>query len=109
MPMKNPPHPGGIVRDALRHLGLSVTQAARALGMSRYHLNQVVREENRISPEMALRLEAVIGSTAGAWLRAQAAHDEARVRASSGRITKGLKRISRPARSRVPSAPMDAL
>ena len=93
MPMKNPPHPGRGLRDDFEALGLSVAQAAEALGVSRAQLHRVVSGESSISPELALRLEVVIGSTADAWLRLQAAYDAAQVRQRAGEITKGLKRI----------------
>ena len=92
--MKNPPHPGGVVEDALEYLNLSVAKGAKALGVSRSQLHRVIRGQCAISPEMALRLEKVIGSTVGTWLRAQAAYDEAQTRKKAARITKGLKRLS---------------
>ena len=94
--MKNPPHPGRVIGDSLTYLNLSVAQGAQALGVSRSHLHRVIRGDSAISPEMALRLETVIGSTVTTWLRAQAAYDEAQMRKKSNSITKGLKRISRP-------------
>ena len=93
MTKNNPVHPGEIIVDELKYLGMSVSKCAEALGVSRHALGQVVRCERPISPEMALRLEAVIGSTAGCWLRMQAAHDEARVRRESAGILRGLKRL----------------
>jgi addiction module HigA family antidote len=99
MPMKNPPHPGRGLRADFDELGLSIAQAAEALGISRAQLHRVVAGESVISPELALRLEIVIGSTAEAWLRMQAAYDAAQVRERAGEIGKGLKRISVPATS----------
>ena len=93
MPVKSPPHPGRLVKGAMDELDLSVATAANALGISRAQLHRVVAEESRISPELALRLETVIGSSAEAWLRLQAAYDAARIRTRAGEITKGLKRI----------------
>ena len=76
MPMINPPHPGEIVREeCLEPLGLTVTAAARALGVTRQTLNNLVNERSGISPEMAIRLEKAFGSTAEFWLRLQASHD----------------------------------
>ena len=100
--MKNPPHPGRLVKSAIDELGLSVAQAAAALGVTRAQVHRVVKGESAISPEMALRLEFVIGSTADAWLRLQAAFDAAQVRERSAEITKGLKRLPetpRPSRT----------
>lgn len=76
MPMKNPVHPGLIVRhDCLEPLGLSVTEAARVLGVSRQALNNVVNAKAAISPEMAIRLSKAFGSTPETWVRMQAAFD----------------------------------
>lgn len=96
MPMKNPPHPGTGLKDDFDELGLSVAEAADALGISRSQLHRVVAGKSDISPELALRLEVVIGSTADAWLRRQAAYDAAQVRLRADEITKGLKRIPVP-------------
>jgi len=81
MPMKNPPHPGRIVRqDCLQALGLSVTRGAKVLGVTRQALNNLVNQKSGISPEMAVRLSKAFGSTPEAWLRLQANYDLARVR-----------------------------
>ena len=94
MIMKNPPHPGGVIEDALEYLNCPVAEGAKALGVSRSQLHRVIRGQCAISPEMALRLEKVIGSTMGTWLRAQAAYDEAQIRKKTASVTKGLKRLS---------------
>ena len=89
MPAKNPVHPGQIVRyDCLEALGLTVTAGAKALGVSRQTLNNVVNGKAAVSPEMAIRLEKAFGSSAETWLRMQMAHDlsEAKRRASSIRV-----------------------
>ena len=76
MPMKNPVHPGRIVRSAcLEPLGLSVTEGAKVLGVTRQALNNVVNGKAAISPEMAIRLSKAFGSTAETWLRMQLAYD----------------------------------
>ena len=76
MPMKNPVHPGRIVReDCLEPLSLSVTEAAKVLGVTRQALNNVVNEKSGISPEMAIRLSKAFGSTPETWVRMQAAFD----------------------------------
>ena len=80
MLMKNPPHPGQLVLTALGELNVSIASAARALGVTRQQLNNVVSGRSAISPEMALRLEQGIGGTADTWLRMQAAYDLARIR-----------------------------
>jgi addiction module HigA family antidote len=91
--MKNPVHPGRIVRqDCLDPLGLSVTAAAKALGVTRQTLNNVVNERAGISPEMAIRLSQAFGSTAETWLAMQAAFDLAVVRKQDGKIK--VKRLA---------------
>lgn len=79
--MKNPVHPGRIVRqDCLDPLGLSVTKAAELLGVSRQAVNNLVNEKAGISPEMAIRLSKAFGSTAETWLKMQLAYDLAEAR-----------------------------
>ena len=76
MPMKNPPHPGLSIRhDCLEPLGLSVTDAAAHLGVSRKHLSDVVNCHSGISPEMAIRLDKAFGGGAAAWYQLQANYD----------------------------------
>jgi len=87
MPMKNPPHPGLSVRhDCLEPLGLSVTEAARKLGVSRKQLSEIVNGRSGISPEMAIRLDKAFGGGADTWLRLQAAYDLARAMRQADRI-----------------------
>ena len=87
MPMKNPVHPGRIVRhDCLEPLGLSVTEGAKALGVTRQALNNVVNGKAAISPVMAIRLAKAFGSTAETWLRMQLAYDLAAARKDEGKI-----------------------
>jgi antitoxin HigA-1 len=87
MPMKNPVHPGRIVRhDCLEPLGLSVTAAAKILGISRQALNNIVNGKSGISPEMAIRLTKAFGSTAETWLRMQLAYDLAIARKNESSI-----------------------
>lgn len=76
MAMKLPPHPGLSVReDCLEPLGLTVTEAARHLGVSRKQLSAVVNGQAGISPEMAIRLDKAFGGGAETWLRLQTAYD----------------------------------
>ena len=87
MPMKNPPHPGLSVRhDCLEPLGLSVTEAAKNLGVSRKQLSDVVNGRSGISPEMAIRLDKAFGGGADTWYRLQAAYDLAQVMKRADRI-----------------------
>ena len=82
MPMKNPPHPGGFVlRRCIEPLGLTITAAAAALGVTRTTLSELVNEKRGISPEMAVRLSKVFGGSAETWLTQQAHYDLAQVHA----------------------------
>ena len=76
--MKNPPHPGLSVRhDCLEPLGLTVTEAAARLGVSRKQLSDIVNTRAGISAEMAIRLDKAFGGGAETWYRLQAAYDMA--------------------------------
>jgi antitoxin HigA-1 len=76
MSMRDPVHPGRIVRyDCLEPLGLSVTEGARVLGVTRQALSNIVNGKSGISPEMAIRLTKAFGSTPETWLRMQLAYD----------------------------------
>jgi addiction module HigA family antidote len=81
MTMKRPPHPGGVVlRQCIEPLGLTITDAAEALGVSRNTLSELVNEKRGISPEMAVPLSKVFGGTEDGWLVQQAQYDLAQVR-----------------------------
>jgi addiction module HigA family antidote len=83
MTMKNPPHPGGVVlRQCIEPLGLSITDAAAALGVTRNTLSELVNAKRGISPEMAVRLSKVFGGSAESWLVQQAQYDLAQVPAN---------------------------
>jgi antitoxin HigA-1 len=87
MPMKKPPHPGESVRaDCLEPLGLTVTAAAKALGVSRQALSNLIHGQAAISPEMAVRLDKAFGGGAETWLRLQAAYDLAQVKADKIKV-----------------------
>jgi addiction module HigA family antidote len=76
MEMFNPPHPGVIVRElCLRPLGLTVTEAASALGVTRKSLSQVLNARAGVSPEMAIRLSLAFGTSPESWLNHQANFD----------------------------------
>jgi addiction module HigA family antidote len=75
-PNRKPPHPGEYVKfDCLEPLGLTVTAAAKHLGVTRQALSEVVNERTGVSALMALRLSMAFGSTPDLWLRLQMAHD----------------------------------
>jgi addiction module HigA family antidote len=74
--MYNPPHPGEILRElCLEPLGLSVTRAAEALGVSRKTLSAVLNGRTGISPEMAIRLSIAFDTSAESWLNQQIQYD----------------------------------
>jgi len=82
MPMKSPPHPGTVVFDeCIEPLGLNITQAAQALGVTRVTLSELVNGRRGISPEMAIRLSKAFGGSAESWLVQQAQYDLAQVNA----------------------------
>ncbi len=80
MAMKNPVHPGLLVKECLADLGLSVAEAAAALHVTRQQLHRVITGRSSVTPEMAVRFEKAFGSTADTWLRMQINYDLAQVR-----------------------------
>ena len=79
--MKNPPHPGIVVlQECIEPVGLTITHAAEALGVTRNTLSELVNGKRGISPEMAVRLAKVFGGTEQGWLVQQAQYDLAHVR-----------------------------
>jgi addiction module HigA family antidote len=80
MKMKNPSHPGIGPRQEIDELGLSVAEAAKALGVTRQQLYRLLNGQCGITPEMAVRLEQAIGSNADFWLRLQMNYDLAQIR-----------------------------
>ena len=91
MEMHNPVHPGEVIREAcLKPLGLSVTDAAEGLGVTRKALSELLNGHSSVSPEMAVRLEMAGWSTAETWLKMQLQCDlwTAKQRAGSIKVTK---------------------
>ena len=87
MPMKNPPHPGRIVRqECIEPLGLSITEAAERLGVKRQTLNNLVNGKAGISPEMSIRLSKAFGSRPEVWLGLQMQYDLAQAEKTAHRI-----------------------
>ena len=85
--MKNPPHPGAIVlHDCIEPLGISITDAAAALGVSRNSLSELVNAKRGISPEMAVRLSIAFGGSAESWLTQQLHYDLAQVSADKIKV-----------------------
>jgi addiction module HigA family antidote len=101
MPMKEPPHPGLSVRhDCLEPLGLTITDGAKVLGVSRQALNSLVNGKGGISPEMAIRLDKAFGGSADAWLALQSAYDLAQAKKTAKNIM--VKRYAARRRQREP-------
>ena len=87
MTMSDPPHPGRSIREnCLAPLGLTVTEAARILGVARHTLSRVLNGRAAISPEMAIRLEKAGWSNAEFWLRRQTTYDLVQARKAENRI-----------------------
>ncbi|HEY3741086.1 MAG TPA: HigA family addiction module antitoxin [Bryobacteraceae bacterium] len=81
--MKNPPHPGVVVlQECIEPMGLTITDAAQALGVTRNTLSELVNGKRGISPDMALRISKVFGGTEQGWLVQQAQYDLVRGRAA---------------------------
>jgi len=76
MLMHNPPHPGEILKElCLEPLGVSVTEAAKALGVSRKTLSSIINGKAGISPEMAVRLSIAFNTSSESWLNQQTQYD----------------------------------
>ena len=87
MPMKNPPHPGLSVRiNCLEPLGLSVTEGAKVLCVSRQALSRLINGQAGISPEMAIRLSKAFGTTPDIWIRMQASYDISQAKDREGQV-----------------------
>ena len=87
MAMKNPPHPGEIIRDlCLTPLSLTVSKAAEGLGVTRKTLSLLLNGHAGISPEMAVRLSQAFGRSPESWLQLQAQYDLTQVRESAKQI-----------------------
>jgi addiction module HigA family antidote len=84
--MKNPVHPGELVKANLEELGLSVAVAASAIGVTRQQLHNVISGRSAVTPEMSLRFEKAFGGGADMWLRMQVAYDLARARRHEKKI-----------------------
>ncbi len=86
MAMKNPPHPGRLLRADIDALGMPVAEAAEGLGVTRQQLYNVLNGKSAVTPDMAVRLEQGIGGGAETWLKLQAAYDLSLARARSPQI-----------------------
>lgn len=85
--LKNPPHPGGFVRtEIVEPMELSVTDAAKALGITRAALSAFLNEHSSLSPDMALRIEKAFGVSMDTLMRMQSSYDIAQARKREGEI-----------------------
>lgn len=76
MVMHNPPHPGEVIKElCVEPLGLTVTDAAKGLGVSRTSLSELLNGRRGVSPEMAIRLSVAFGGSAESWVTQQAQYD----------------------------------
>src|SRR3990172_942084 len=81
MPIRTPPHPGGLIRrEIIQPLGLSITEAARVLGVTRQALSSLLNERTALSADMALRIEKAFGPKMDHLMRMQLAHELAATR-----------------------------
>ncbi len=91
--MHNPPHPGEVLRSlCLEPLGLTVTAAAKALGVSRKTLSEILDGRAGVSPEMAVRLSIAFDTTAESWLAQQMQYDLWRAEQKRGSLK--VKRLT---------------
>jgi addiction module HigA family antidote len=94
--MHDPPHPGEIIKElCLEPLGLSVTDAAKGLGVTRKALSELLNGHTGVSSEMAIRLEQAFGSTAETWLKMQLEYDLWQAKQGAGNLK--VKRFASPA------------
>jgi len=98
MAMFNPPHPGETIRElCLKPSGLTVTDAAKGLGVSRKTLSSLLNGRFGISPEMAIRLSKAFGGSPESWLIQQAQYDLWQVRGQEEKISKSVKQFRKAA------------
>jgi antitoxin HigA-1 len=87
MPMKNPPHPGNLIKsEIIEALGLSISKAADILKVRRATLSDLLNGKSALTPEMALRIEKAFGPDMDHLLRMQLAYDVAQMRRRTRRI-----------------------
>ena len=95
MMMHNPPHPGEVIRElCLEPLGISVTEAAESLGISRKTLSSILNGRAGISPEMAIRLSIAFDTSAESWLNQQSQYDL--WQAEQNRDSLNVRKLSAP-------------
>lgn len=93
--MHNPAHPGEVIRNlCLEPKGIAVADAAEQLGVSRKTLYKIINGKGAVTPEMALRLELVFGSTAQTWLNMQTTYDLWRLKDKRKELKAALQRAA---------------
>jgi len=93
--MYNPPHPGEILRElCLEPLGISVTDAAKALGVSRKTLSEILNGRSGISPEMAIRLSIAFDTSPQSWMSQQAQHDLSKAEKKRRQLQRKVKSLA---------------
>jgi addiction module HigA family antidote len=93
--MHNPPHPGEIIRElCLEPLGLSVTDAAKALGVSRKTLSELLNGRSGISPDMAIRLSIAFDTTPESWMNQQTQYDLAKAEKKRSKLKRRVKVVT---------------
>ncbi|MFZ5996603.1 MAG: HigA family addiction module antitoxin [Nitrospirota bacterium] len=98
MAMHNPAHPGEVLKGLrLEPMGMSVTEAAEHLGVARKTVSKIINGRGAITPEMALRLEIVFGSTAETWMNMQTAYGLWQMAEVRKRLRRTLHRIVKAA------------
>jgi len=76
MKMHNPPHPGVVIRElCVKPLGISITEIAKALGVTRKSFSELLNGKTGVSPEMAIRLSIAFNTSAESWLNHQVQYD----------------------------------
>ena len=94
MLMHNPPHPGQVVRRALiDSTGLSITEAAKALGVGRITLSKLLNKKSGISPEMAVRLSIALNTSSEMWTNMQAMYDLWHAEKKRSKLKANIKKI----------------
>lgn len=92
MGMYKPAHPGEVLRELwLKPLGLTLTEAARRLGVTRKTVSKIINGRGALTPEMALRLEIVFGASAQSWMNMQTAYDLRRISSMRKMLRKSLR------------------
>lgn len=98
MKMKNPPHPGAIIQEALDELNVSLREFARAMDIAPSTASRLLTQKAALTPEMAVKLAVVIGSSAEVWMKLQTAYSlaEAKKSVDSSRLHDLREKLSSP-------------